>query len=130
VNQDHKVLPVSLVVPEIPGQLEHPEIQEIEVQPVLLETRVVSEQPDLPELTVKMDHEEQMEPQDQLQKQVNQDPKDHRVTMAHPVPQVIPVHEVVQETSDPLVHLDLKDKMVTLDQLESVEPLDLKEQKV
>jgi len=91
---------------------------------------VASEQPDLPELMVKMDPEEQPERLDQLQKQASQDLKDHKVTMDHLVPQVIPVHEVEQETSDPVVQPDLLDKVETRDQLVFVVPLDLKEQKV
>jgi len=52
---------------------------------------------------VKMEPEEQLVHLDQLQKQVLQDPKDHKVTMAHQAPQVILEQQEGQVTSEPLV---------------------------
>jgi len=88
------------------------------------------DQQDLPALTVKMDPVEHLEHQDQLQKQANQELRDHRVTMDHQVPPVILVHEVVLVTLDPLVWPDLLDKSETWDQVVFVGLKDLKEQKV
>jgi len=77
-----------------------------------------------------MDPVEHQEHQDQLQKQANQDLRDHRVTMDHQVQPVILVHEVLQVTPDPQVWPDLQDKLETWDQVVFVGLKDPKEQKV
>ena len=121
--------PVSPVVQEMPDQQDHPETQEIEARPVPSETKAPSEHPDLLELTEKMDPEEQPVPQDQSQKLESLDLKDHKVTMVHPVPLVIPVHEEDSVTPDLPELLEPKDKLEIWDQLVFEVQLVLKEAK-
>jgi len=63
-----------------------------------------------------MDPEEQLEELAQLQKQVLQDPKDHRVMMAHLAPQVTLVQWEEQVTLAHLVQQDLQDNLEIKDQ--------------
>jgi len=78
---------------------------------------------------VKTEPEEQLVHLDQLQKQVLQDPKDHKVTMAHQALQVILEQQVGQVTSEPLVQPDLQDKLVMSEQPVFVVLKDLQVQK-
>jgi len=76
-----------------------------------------------------MEHVEQLEELVQSQKQALQDPKVHRVMMAHLAPQATLVQEVEQVTLVHLVQQDLQDNLEIKDQLVFVVLKELLEQK-